>query len=183
MVGGSAARTLGVVVVGVVLGAGCYGAGGVTTGGGGVARADAGGGSLDAASDPAGESGPEVDAAPVIRHVIELTGSAQVPGPGRPGGSGSATVTLVPARNEVCVELEVAGLDQPTAAHIHESPAGESGEVVLALPAPSTGDDTVDACVTASATLLGRIDSSPDRFYLDVHSDAHPNGAVRGQLG
>jgi hypothetical protein len=36
--------------------------------------------------------------------------------------------------------------------------------------------------VTAEPALLDRVDRSPGDFYLNVRSEEHPNGAVRGQL-
>jgi hypothetical protein len=98
------------------------------------------------------------------------------------GGTGSARVTLVPARNELCVAIEVAGIDQPTAAHLHEVPSRGDGEVVLALKAPGSGDAAVDTCVSASAGVLQRIGRTPDRFEIAVTTEAVPEGALRGQL-
>ncbi len=103
-------------------------------------------------------------------------------GAGHPQASGSITIELVSARKEVCVDVEVTGLDAPTAVHLHESPAGGAGDVVLALPAPDAGDGSGSACVSAPAALLERLRATPTRFYVNVHSDAHPDGAIRGQL-
>src|SRR5918997_3520554 len=48
-----------------------------------------------------------------------LTGAAEVP-PGDLDGSGTATITVNPGQEEVCWEIEAAGILLPaTAAHIH----------------------------------------------------------------
>jgi len=52
---------------------------------------------------------------------INLTGAAEVPGPGDEDASGTATVYLRTASNEVCVDISVQNITLPaTAAHIHE---------------------------------------------------------------
>lgn len=117
-----------------------------------------------------------------IGEVVELSGS-EVPGPGDEGAAGAAVVALVPQRNEMCVEIDVRDLDQPTAAHLHEAPSGTTGEVVLALAAPEHGEARVDACVSAGPHVLRRIGDEPSKFYVDVHSTRFPDGALRGQLG
>ena len=113
---------------------------------------------------------------------IPLTGEAVVPGPGAGDAAGEAVVALVGGRNELCIEIAVRGLDQPTSAHLHEAGAGEAGDVVLALPAPQDGDAAVDACVSAEPVVLERLRAAAERFYVTVHSTSFPDGALRGQL-
>ena len=113
---------------------------------------------------------------------LALTGAVEVPGPGDLDAAGTAVVVLVDERGEVCVEIAVDGLDQPTAAHLHEAVAGSAGDVVLGLPAPSDGQGSVDACVSAAADVLDRLRGDPTGFYVNVHSAAFPDGALRGQL-
>ena len=114
--------------------------------------------------------------------VIRLTGEAVVPGPGDDDAVGEAVVALVDGRNELCVEIAVRDLDQPTSAHLHEAGAGKAGDVVLALPAPRDGDATVDACVSAEPAVLERFRAAAEGFYVIVHSTSFPEGALRGQL-
>lgn len=114
--------------------------------------------------------------------LVALLPEAVVPVAGQEGGRGTATVALVPERRELCFEIEVEGLGEVVGAHLHEAPVGVTGEVVLALTAPSTGDATAAGCVNAPGSQLDRITREPGRFYVDVHSSARPEGAVRGQL-
>ncbi|CAA9260159.1 MAG: hypothetical protein AVDCRST_MAG20-2658 [uncultured Acidimicrobiales bacterium] len=141
-------------------------------GGGSTSRT----GLLSADGAPAGRPGQDR-----FGEVVELTGS-EVPGPADEGAVGAAVVALVRERNEVCVEIDVRDLDQPTAAHLHEAEPGVAGDVVLALKAPTSGEASVDACVSAAPDVLHRIGDDPSRFYLDVHSSTFPEGALRGQL-
>lgn len=164
-------------VVAVLTASGC-GAGGERTLAGGLVEA---GSTSAAGSEPRGAAVAPPAAATDVA-AIELTGEAVVPGPGDPEAVGAATIDLVAERREICVDLDVAGLDRPTAVHLHESPAGSTGDVVLALPAPDAGDGRVSACVSAAADLFERLQGDPAGFYVNVHTDAYPGGALRGQL-
>lgn len=108
-----------------------------------------------------------------------LTGAAEVPGPGSSDGSGEAFVDLL-GGNVLCVALHVRGIDQPTAAHIHQAAPGVAGPIVVMLPTPifnhSFGCDSIDP------TLYDQIAANPGSFYVNVHTGAFPNGALRGQL-
>jgi hypothetical protein len=109
-----------------------------------------------------------------------LTGSAEVPGPGDPDGGGTAQVTLNTDKNEVCYDLTVTKLDDATAAHIHEGAAGKEGPVKVPFDALKGG--AAKGCKTADAAVVKDIMANPANYYVNVHSTAHPKGAVRGQL-
>lgn len=110
----------------------------------------------------------------------ELTGAAEVPGPGDPDGTGHASVTVNPGKSEVCYELHVANIDPATAAHIHVGAAGEAGPVVVGLAAPTNGMSS--GCATVDRELALAILKHPDQYYVNVHNASFPAGAVRGQL-
>ena len=114
---------------------------------------------------------------------VSLTGSAEVPGPGDPDGSGTAELRLNPGLGEVCFSIEVEDIALPaTAAHIHVGSAEVAGPVVVGLVAPdATG--TSSACVAADRELVRAIIGNPDNYYVNVHTSEFPPGAVRGQLG
>ena len=111
----------------------------------------------------------------------QLTGAAEVPGPGDPDGMGSASVRVNPGRGQVCVDLAVTGIMAAAAAHIHEAPAGTAGPVVVHLEAPSDG--TSSGCYDVSRDLARDILKNPADYYVNVHNATYPAGAVRGQLG
>ena len=114
---------------------------------------------------------------------VVLRGGDEVPGPGVESASGTAHVVVIAERDEVCVEISVRDLDRPSAAHLHQGLPGEAGDVVLALPAPTEGTGSVDACVTAAARVIERLVRDPAGYYVNVHSESAPDGALRGQLG
>jgi hypothetical protein len=115
-----------------------------------------------------------------------LTGAAEVPGPGDPDASGTAFITLNQGQGEVCFDLSWAGIDGTVmAAHIHVGPATVAGPVVVGLFAGSfEGTDSASACVSGvSEALIKAIRQNPANYYVNIHSDVFPAGAIRGQLG
>jgi CHRD domain len=120
------------------------------------------------------------DAPDSARLGAELTGAAETPGPGDPDGRGSATVVLEPARSQLCYRIDVSGVNGVDGTALHRGSEGQQGAVVLGLDPPDGG--SVESCVTAERTLLERVRRAPERYYLNVRSDEHPDGALRGQL-
>lgn len=110
---------------------------------------------------------------------ITLTGAAEIPGPGDADGSGTAVVTLNEADEEVCFDIDVSGIEPVTMAHIHEAPAGESGDIVVDFQVATNG---LDGCVTADESLIDDILADPAEFYVNVHNTPFPAGALRGQM-
>ena len=114
------------------------------------------------------------------RFTIDLTGAAEVPGPGDPDGGGTAVIQVNAGRGVITYELSVTNIATATAAHIHRGPAGEAGPVVVTLRAPS--DSTVSDTVNVDKELAQELIRTPSAFYVNVHNADFPAGAVRGQL-
>jgi CHRD domain len=119
-------------------------------------------------------------AADEMKIKANLTGAAEVPGPGDPDGGGTVQVTLNPDKNEVCYDLTLTKVDEATAAHIHEGAVGKDGPVKVGLDTPKGG--SAKGCKTAEAAVVKDIMANPANYYVNVHNAAHPKGAVRGQL-
>ncbi|HZC84088.1 MAG TPA: CHRD domain-containing protein [Rubrobacter sp.] len=112
----------------------------------------------------------------------ELTGAAEVPGPGDPEGSGTATITVNPGQEEVCWTIEAEGIQLPaTGAHIHEGAVGEAGDVVVPLTPPDESGFS-SGCAEVSREVALDILKNPENYYINVHTTDFPNGAIRGQL-
>ncbi len=111
-----------------------------------------------------------------------LTGNTEVPGPGDPDGAGTASVNIDVSKRELCYEVSAQRIGRPTGMHIHEGESGKAGDIVVPLTTPSASDSTTKGCSNIDAALMGRITATPQRFYVNVHTDTHPQGAVRGQL-
>jgi len=111
----------------------------------------------------------------------DMNGAQEVPGPGDPDGTGEGKVRIKLNESELCVDLEVENIDTATAAHIHHAPAGSSGAVVVSLPIPDE-EGEADGCVSVDNNLLNAIKNNPQDYYVNVHNNSYPNGAIRGQL-
>ena len=119
-----------------------------------------------------------VVAAPRATLEASLTGEKEVPGPGDPNGWGEADVKVYKAR--VCYELEVKRIKPATAAHIHQGGPNVAGDIVVELKPPTDGSS--EGCKAISKQLSKKLREHPSRYYVNVHNDPYPDGAIRGQL-
>jgi hypothetical protein len=116
------------------------------------------------------------------RFTTTLTGAAEVnaqgvPNQGDPDGLGTATLRINPGLRQVCWTITVSGVAPITAAHIHVAPPTAPGPVVVPLN-PYTG-----GCIGVDRQLALAIIRDPGAYYVNVHNDPYPAGALRGQLG
>jgi D-alanyl-D-alanine carboxypeptidase len=102
---------------------------------------------------------------------------------GDPDGSGVTTVAVSSATRRVCFELSVHSVDLPAvAAHVHAARPGVNGPVVIPLQAPD-GVGRASGCARdLDRALVEDLLSDPTSYYVNVHTAALPEGAVRGQL-
>ena len=112
--------------------------------------------------------------------VATLDGKAEVPGPGDMNGNGEFSGWFDAAQGRVCYTLGVGSLTDPTMAHIHRGAAQVSGPVVVALANPA--QNISDTCTPVDPALVREIVANPGAFYVNVHTKAHPGGAIRAQL-
>ncbi len=105
-----------------------------------------------------------------------LSSSAEVPTSISTTSSGTANVTI--DGTKVCWAFTLHGVDHPNAAHIHNGGPTVSGPVVV----PLGGKFAPTGCTTAPTSVTGAILASPATYYVNVHSEKYPDGAVRGQL-
>jgi hypothetical protein len=115
-----------------------------------------------------------------------LTGAAEIPGPGDPDASGTASIQLNQGQGEVCFGLSWADVDGTVvASHIHVGSATVAGPVVVPLFVDQSfsGTGSASNCVAADEELIKAIRQNPEGYYVNVHSTVFPAGAIRGQLG
>jgi len=108
-----------------------------------------------------------------------LSAAEETPTPGPAGGTGSAKITIDMATNTLCYDLTWSSqVGSPSASHIHRAPKGSNGPIVVPLNEPPSPT----GCLTVAASTLQGIASNPGGYYVNIHTKAYPNGAVRGQL-
>ena len=112
--------------------------------------------------------------------VATLDGKAEVPGPGDPDGNGEFAGWFDPAMGRICYTLGVGSLANPTMAHIHRGAAQVAGPPVVMLANPA--QNLADTCQPVAPALVSEILANPGGFYVNVHTAAHPGGAIRAQL-
>lgn len=117
---------------------------------------------------------------------ITLTGAAECNSSGTcnlgdPDGTGTITLYINPGQKRLCYDLTLAGIETPTAAHIHEAPAGVSGPVEVPFPTPPLGASS-DCIEDVSPQELAALISKPSEYYYNVHNATYPGGALRGQM-
>jgi hypothetical protein len=100
---------------------------------------------------------------------------------GDPDGRGAFSATL--DGRTLCYGIQVKNIANPVAAHIHTGGPTDRGAVVVPLKQPAKGDPGASAqCVRVSRSRAASLNANAGAFYVNVHTAALPNGAVRGQL-
>jgi len=139
----------------------------------------------------AGHSNTVLEADLTGRQEVAADGSKRLVGD--PNGRGEAYVFGIDGdATTLCYVINVdkiSGLRRPLgesrAAHIHEGAAGTNGPVVVALAFPQ-GGESADCISEDEADLdagtVRDILQNPADYYVNVHNNVYPGGAVRGQL-
>jgi hypothetical protein len=111
---------------------------------------------------------------------VSMTGMQEVP-TGDPDGNGTVEIRVTPATGSLCWNLYARAIGPATAAHIHRGPAGAAGPPVLALTTPDANGRS-QGCASVDQQLARQMVLAAQDFYVNVHTEAHPQGAIRGQL-
>ncbi len=109
--------------------------------------------------------------------MVKLSGSNEVP-PVTTSASGDGSINVA-ADKTVSGSLTTQGMTA-TAAHIHEGEAGKNGPVVISLT-----KDAGDKWVVPDGTKFSDAQYESykaGKLYFNVHSAAHKDGEIRGQL-
>lgn len=107
-----------------------------------------------------------------------LAGASEVP-PTTSPGKGSADIDFDPATKKLSWKLTYSGLTGPaTMAHFHgPAEVGKNAAVVVPITPPTSGTE-------GSATLTDAqvADLMAGKYYVNVHTEAHKSGEIRGQV-
>jgi hypothetical protein len=112
----------------------------------------------------------------------ELAGVTEGENPGDPDGSGSATVVIDPDAGTACWTLTAEGIEPVTQSHIHVGGEGESGDVVVPLDVDGFEGSSEGCAEDQDADVLQAIVDDPAGYYVNLHTEEFPPGAIRGQL-
>jgi hypothetical protein len=131
---------------------------------------------------------PDLPTATPQTFTVDLKPSAS----GDPDGSGTAELTLNLGAQTVCYDITVTGIGEPTEpsagignAHIHSHAGGGIAvDLETQFSAVEGAVDTYQAseCVTAPRQVLLDILLHPEDYYVNVHTDEFPGGAIQGDL-
>ena len=111
-----------------------------------------------------------------------MNGQVEVP-LGDPDGSGNSKFKLKKHKKQVCFDITFQGIDDPLAGHIHKGDEGVAGPIVVPLFEGDTGvPSPISDCVKAKKRLIKQIGKRPGDFYVNIHNEAFPPGALRAQL-
>lgn len=122
--------------------------------------------------------------APVYDRLAALSGQEEAPTAGDPDGYGAADFRI--KGNKVCFRILSTGIGQVGAAHIHKAPPGQAGPIVVDLFSSKGKSQTlpprISGCAKTTAAIAKDIARNSDDYYVNVHNQDFPNGALRGQL-
>lgn len=112
---------------------------------------------------------------------------ANVIGGGDPNATGQALITIDDVANHLEYEISFSGLgggsDTLVAEHIHEGVAGTTGPALFSLNVSGlTGHGYFKGGFTGYPATLRITEATASNFYIDLHSERFPGGAIRGQL-
>lgn len=122
-------------------------------------------------------------ASAAVSEYTSMSGPREVPGLGDVNALGRAAVTAYENTGKVCLTIRYRNVDPLTGAHIHEGGIDEAGPIVADFTRfIATGEPGVlKGCVFAPRVAAGLTDDASD-YYVNVHNEAFPAGAMRGQL-
>jgi len=108
---------------------------------------------------------------------VKLSGAQEVP-PVQTNASGTGEFVVKDDRT-ISGHVKTEGI-KAIAAHIHEGGPNTSGPV--AVPLEQKGDNEWVVPKDAKLTAAQMDELKAGDLYVNVHSDAHKNGEIRGQL-
>ena len=109
---------------------------------------------------------------------VALDATQEVP-PNDSAGKGTADVTFDTENKKLDWTIEYSGLTgEATAAHFH-GPAAKGENAGVAVPIE---DAKSGAKGTATLTDAQAADLAAGRYYINIHTAAHPDGEIRGQV-
>jgi hypothetical protein len=121
-----------------------------------------------------------------VKATAQMNGVKEVDNAGNPSGdmdgSGTADFKLKKKKKQVCFDIDFQNIQDPFVAHIHPGKAGVNGEPLITLFEDTALTSPQEGCVRAAKSDIKDIIERPKSFYVNIHNDEFPLGAIRGQL-
>ena len=123
-------------------------------------------------------------------YVAEMTGAQVLPDPGDPDGTGTAVITTDSKAGTLCATIHTENVTEEEPYNpifsillldVGPLPT-DPGAIVMVLSAAETTNPDFEGCRSASSDLIKLIRKFPQRFFVQVHTFAFSDGAIRGQL-
>jgi hypothetical protein len=112
---------------------------------------------------------------------LALTADAVNPGPGDFAASGTFKVNV--GRGELKFEVVLDNITgQIESIALYRAAVGFDGPMVLRLSPSAIGIAGLNGYVPVDRELGREISRNPERFYMEIRTNAYPQGAARGQL-
>jgi len=133
-------------------------------------------------ANPGGEVRGQIVPSGMAVLFVPMSGDEEVPPVATPARA-VAAITLNPAfpTGDVAVHVNTLGLDDATAAHVHQAPLGANGPVLVGLT-QDPNDLSHWQSDNAAFDAAGIAAFNAGELYVNVHTPANPGGEVRGQI-
>lgn len=100
-----------------------------------------------------------------------------------PDGRGDFNAKLKKKKKKICFSVSFRDIGNPTVAHIHKGPKKQAGPPIITLfENPDGVSSPVSRCVKTKKKRIKKIKRNPQGYYVNLHNDEFPQGAIRGQL-
>jgi CHRD domain/Bacterial Ig domain len=131
--------------------------------------------------NPGGEIRGQVVPGGYVVYFGQLSGEQEAPSPQITAARGTVAVTIATATGAIDARVNGSGIDDATAAHLHQGFGGSAGPVVVGLERDATN---LGLWKSNGATLTpAQVTALQDGgFYANVHNAAAPAGLIRGQI-
>ncbi|MEW2632020.1 CHRD domain-containing protein [Streptomyces sp. NPDC048389] len=122
-----------------------------------------------------------------VTFAVVMTGAHEVPdatGAAVNDPDGKAVALMQVKGDRIVFAMQWEGF-VPSQGHIHQGAAGQNGDVKVPLfgtPMPDSLHSAAGHTTFTDAALAKSIVGHPSGFYMNLHSEEFPGGAVRGQL-
>lgn len=130
-------------------------------------------------ANPGGEIRGQIGGARLFQ--ANLSGAAEVP-PRIGNASGRAVLVLNADASKLTYRVMVNDIISITAAHIHRAPVGVNGGVIFNLVGSGGFSTQQPVSGTLDLSTAQVMDLISDNYYVNVHTNSAPAGAIRGQV-